>query len=302
MLDIITVGFAAIILMALAILMALILGWANRKFHVEVDPRVEEIMDALPQANCGACGYVGCSEYAEAVAKGEADVDLCAPGGESCAKNLAEIMGVELEEMFPYRPVVHCAANEDQRLQMKVYQGEQTCTAANLVSGVQGCTYGCLGFGDCVRSCNYDAIHLKKRLAVVDYDKCVGCGACARVCPRNIITMVPFKASKVPVIQCSNKDFGPEVKKVCKVGCIGCGICARFSDLIFMEDNLPRIKYEEYEPDKSMEKPMEKCPMKKLVYIGKPTREEKNAVTDEEIPDRIEADFKTTVDKTEWWG
>lgn len=298
----VTISLAAVVLVVLAIAAAVLLGWANWKFHVEVDPKVEEINSVLPQANCGACGYVGCAEYAEAVARGDADITLCAPGGSSCAQALARIMGVDVQPSFPYRPVVHCAADRSKKLLLREYHGEPTCTAANLVSGIQGCTYGCLGFGDCVRACKYDAIHVINGLAVVDYDKCIGCKACARVCPRNIITMVPFKAQQVLVIACSNKDFGPDVKKVCTVGCIGCKACTRVNQLFSMQGNLPTIDYDRYSPDQDFGPVLETCPMKALVVIGKPSKKDKEAVAHEEIPETVEADFKTTVDKTDWRG
>jgi electron transport complex protein RnfB len=232
-----TILLAGCILSVLAVAMAFVLGWANQAFFVAVDPKVEAIADALPGANCGGCGYVGCGEYAEAVAKGECDVTLCAPGGAGCAKRLADIMGVKVDESAPQRAVVHCSAGWDERLGRTEYRGEPTCAAANLVAGYQGCTYGCLGLGDCVRSCDYDAIHVVNGLAVVDYNKCVGCKACSAVCPRNIISMVPFKSERMMVVACSNEDFGNEVKSVCKTGCIGCKACTRKNELVQMSGN-----------------------------------------------------------------
>ena len=298
----VTIGLAAVVLSLLAVAMAYVLGWANRVFHVEVDPRVEKINEALPGANCGGCGYVGCNEYAEAVAAGVADVTLCGPGGTSCAAQLAEIMGVDPGKARPLRAVVHCRADRDMRLLRKDYQGERTCAAANLVGGVQGCTYGCLGFGDCERSCDYDAIHVKNGVAVVDYEKCIGCKACARVCPRNIISMVPFYTERMLVIGCSNHDFGPDVKKVCTVGCTGCKVCAKNSDVFAMDENLPTIDYEAYDPDADVKTALDKCPMKGLVYVGKPPSGKPSLRTGEPPKGPARADFKTTVDDTDWWG
>ena len=297
---------AAGVLAVLAVAMGYVLGWANRTFRVEVDPKVEAILGALPGANCGGCGFVGCAAYAEAVVKRGAEVNLCAPGGRGCAEKLAQIMGVELTETFPYRAVVHCSASEDERLQRTEYRGEQTCGAANLVAGVQGCTYGCLGLGDCARACKYDAIEIVKGLAAIDYDKCVGCGACGRACPRNIITIVPFKSDRMLVVACSNQDTAGDVRAVCMVGCIGCRACTRAApELISMEGALPTINYERYDPEESgpaLEKALEKCPRKRLLYVGKPSEKDLAAVAHEELPEPVQADFKTTVDDTEWRG
>lgn len=297
-----TLVLAGAALALLAVAMAFVLGWANRAFHVEVDPKVEAILNALPGANCGGCGFVGCGEYAEAVAKGGTDVGLCAPGGAGCAQKLAEIMGVQVTESYPYRAVVHCAAHFEHRHQRMPYDGERTCGSANLVAGVQGCTYGCLGFGDCTRACNYDAIHVVRGLATVDYEKCIGCKACARTCPRNIITMVPFKAERMLVVACSNQDKGPDVKEVCELGCIGCTSCSRKADQVEMDGNLPVIDYDRYGSEADFHAALEKCPRASLMYVGKPTKEDLAAVAEEELPERIEADFKTTVDDTEWRG
>jgi RnfABCDGE-type electron transport complex B subunit len=302
----IIIVLAAGVMLILAVFMTFVLGWANRALHVDVDPRIEAVDEVLPGANCGGCGYVGCREYAEAVVTGGAAVDLCPVGGEACAADIAKILGVELEENCPYRPAVHCAATYDQKLGRNEYRGEQTCATANLVSGVQGCTYGCLALGDCVVVCNFDAIHMVNGKTEIDYEKCVGCGACAKVCPRNVISMVPFKAEEMYVVACSNKDFGKDVKAVCKVGCIGCKVCARVSDGLFeVKDNIAAIEYDKYDPEKiegMIETVLGKCPMKSIVKIGKPSRKHLEAVKDEEMPDVVQAHFETTVDKTEWQG
>ena len=302
MLTSVTMILAALVLALLAIAVGYVLGWANRAFHVEVDPKVEAILEALPGANCGGCGFVGCAEYAEAVAKGDADVALCAPGGAGCAERLAQIMGVAVSESLPYRAVVHCAANTDQRLQRMPYHGEPTCQAANLVAGVQGCTYGCLGLDDCTRACKYDAIHVVEGLATVDYEKCIGCKACARACPRNIITMVPFKSDRMLVVACSNQDTGPDVKAVCELGCIGCQGCSRRADQVEMDGSLPVIDYDQYSSESDFQVALGKCPRASLILVGKPSAEDLAAVAEEELPDEIKADFKTTVDDTKWRG
>ena len=302
-LTVLTIVLAACTMLVLGIAAGLVLGWANKAFHVEEDPKVTAIDEALPGANCGGCGFVGCKEYAEAVAKGEAPVDKCAPGGAGTAAAVGEIMGVEVKESWPQRPVVHCAALGEQRLQRTPYRGLASCAAANLVGGFQGCTYGCIGLGDCTRACKYDALHVRRGLATVDYLKCVGCGACVRACPRNIISLVPFKADRVLAVCCSNKDFGIEVKSVCKVGCIGCKGCERtMSGLFKVKDNLPSIDYDQYDSATDFALVLKKCPMKRLMYVGRPTAEDIEAAKDQEMPKEARADFKTTIDETEWWG
>ena len=300
----IVVILAAGTMLVLAVFMACVLGWANRTFHVEVDPRINAVNGALPGVNCGGCGYVGCNEYAEAVVAGDVPLDKCTVGGADCAADLARILGVELKESFPYRPVVHCAATTEKRLKLNEYRGEPGCAAANIISGVQGCTYGCLGLGDCQSACDFDAIHVVAGLAAVDYDKCVGCGACERACPRHIISMLPFKSEQMLVVECSNHDFGKDVRAVCKVECIGCKACSRLNELFQIDDNLPRIDYDSYDPDKTGElaPALDKCPMKRLVYVGEPTEKDLAAVADHEAPDLVRDEFKTTVDDTEWHG
>lgn len=299
------VGLAAGTMLFMALVLSFILGWANQAFHVEVDPRVDAAIDVLPGANCGGCGYVGCGEYAEAIVLDNAPVNKCTVGGESCMLALADVMGVDAEASYPWRPVVHCGARYSDRLGRTEYHGEQRCGPANLVTDIQGCIYGCLGFGDCTRACNFDAIQVIDGLARVDYEKCVGCGACAKACPRNIITMAPFKKERMLVVECSNLDTGKDVKAVCKVGCIGCKACERASGgVLCMENNLSNIDYEAYDPD-DMDAcllAVEKCPRHRLVFVGKPSAEHKAAVADEELPEVVKPDFKTSVDDTEWRG
>ena len=300
----VTIGISAGTMLSLAVVLTYILGWANKKLHVEEDPRVVAIMAALPGANCGGCGYVGCGEYAEAVALEHEAVSKCTVGGQSCALAVAQIMGVEVGETLPWRPIVHCSAHHADRLKRNAYRGDKTCAAANLVTNVQGCTYGCLGLGDCSRVCKYDALHIVDGLATVDYDKCVGCGACSKVCPRNIITLTPFKSERMLAVTCSNKDQGKDVVAVCNVGCIGCGLCARTSSLFTLKDNLSTIDYDAYSAECTLDalEACKKCKRHQIVFVGKPTLKELDKASDLEAPELVEPDFKTTVDDMEWRG
>jgi len=300
----VTISLSAGTMITMAIALSAILGWANNRFHVDQDQRVLDIIDALPGANCGGCGYVGCGEYAEAVALEHETVNKCIVGGQGCAQAVADIMGVEVGQVLPYRPVVHCGAHYPDRLGRNEYHGLMRCSAANLVTDVQGCTYGCLGFGDCSRACAYDAMHVIDGLATVDYDKCVGCGACAKVCPRSIITITPFKSEQILAVACSNKDKGKDVVAVCNVGCIGCGACARMSNLFTIVDNLSTINYDAYTAECSLDvlEACKKCKRQRIVWVGKPTAADLERSRDLEAPDLVEPDFQTTVDDTEWRG
>ncbi len=209
----ITVSLSAGTMLTMAIVLTAVLGWANRKFYVDIDDSVLAVIQQLPGADCGNCGYVGCGEYAEVVVFEQESVNKCTVGGQNCAVAVAGIMGVAFTESLSYRPIVHFGAHTNDRLDRNEYRGENRCSAAHLVANVQGCTYGCLGF---------DTLHVNDGLATVDYDKCVGCGACAKACPRNIITVTPFKAEQMLAETCSNKDKGKDVVAVCNVGCIGC--------------------------------------------------------------------------------
>jgi electron transport complex protein RnfB len=300
--TIVAIGLAAGTLLVMALALSYVLGWANTAFHVEVDSRVEAVLIALPGVNCGGCGYIGCADYAEAVVSGDL-INKCTVGGDACAADLAGIMGVELSVAYPLRAVIHCGAHYADRLGRSPYIGEARCMAANIVADVQGCTYGCLGFGDCTRACDYDALHIIDGLSTVNYDNCVGCGACAKVCPRNIITITPFKAVRMLAVTCSSNDEGRDVRRVCTVGCLGCGTCSRISSLFKIENNLSTIDYDEYSPECSLDiiEACEKCPRKRLEFVGKPGGEE-DAADSDDAPVLIEPDFKTTVDDTEWRG
>lgn len=218
---------AVLTLSGLAVLASLGLGMAAKYFAVKVDPRVEEIEEILPGANCGGCGAAGCSDFARGVVEGRYKPNACPVGGFDCVAKIARILGQEVELGDRLVAVVLCAGDEDKCGQRYEYNGIYDCTAAAMIQGgPKACTWGCLGLGTCARACPFDAILITDRnLAVVDRAKCTACGRCVAACPRSLIKLVSEKR-KTHVV-CSSRDSGAEVRKKCSVGCIGCKKCEK---------------------------------------------------------------------------
>ena len=226
--------------------LALFLAYADKKFQVEEDPALEAIAGILPNSNCGGCGYPGCRMLAEKLLAGEAPPNACIAGGNDTAKKLAEILGVAAGDVKRVLAVVLCKGGHKEAERRATYKGDMTCTAANLTGGDKSCSYGCLGYGECVEACKYDAMAMDDNgLPVVFHDKCVGCGACARACPRNIIEMHPEDHRLF--VYCRSKDKGAYAKKVCSVACIACGLCVKDCTAaggIVLKDNLAVINHD----------------------------------------------------------
>ena len=245
---------AIAILGGLGLVFGLVLAAASKVFYVETDPRLDQLNECLPGANCGGCGFAGCGAYAEAVLKGEAPVGKCASGGNEAAKAMAAIMGVQAEEVTRKVAMVRCSGartfdaegNLTKGAKMKAhYEGFHDCLAASKVggSGPLSCKFGCLGYGSCTRVCKYGAISVKNGVAVVDEDLCVGCMACAQVCPRKVITAV--EPDRNVVIGCNSLAKGAVTNRACTIGCIGCGKCMKTcpSGAITITNNLAQIDY-----------------------------------------------------------
>ena len=241
------------ILGGLGLIFGLVLAIASKVFYVETDPRLDELNECLPGANCGGCGYAGCGGYAEAVLKGEAAIGKCASGGDECAARMAEIMGVKAEKTVRRVAMVRCSGYKRKDAEGKTigllekgnYEGVHDCLAATKVAG-RGhtiCKYGCLGFGNCVEACKYDAIHVVDGVARVDFDKCVGCMSCAAACPRGIIASVEY--GEHIVISCASHAKGNVTTRGCTLGCIGCGLCKKVcpKGAITLDKNLAVIDY-----------------------------------------------------------
>jgi len=221
-------GASAIVLGALAGFFAIVLAVADRFFQVQVDPRAARIEEILPRANCGSCGYGGCAAYAEALAKGQAAGNACTPGGPQAAKKIAAIMGIEVAAFLPRAAVIKCQGSFENTRDRFRYVGEPDCRAAAATQYAQtACSYGCIGFGTCVRSCPFDAMVMDQATGLprVLEDRCTACGTCAGVCPKNIIEILP-KDRYVHVL-CRNQDAGRVVRQLCKVGCIACKMCEK---------------------------------------------------------------------------
>lgn len=235
---------AIIIVTSIGIIGAIVLVVASIFMHVPVDERVELIIEALPGANCGACGCAGCADYAKTIVEDGNDITKCIPGGAGCVGEIATIMGAEAGEVVSLKAAVACSGTCSKTKKRFEFQGEvHTCQAAKGLYGGDGdCLYGCLGYGDCAASCAFDALIVSDGIAVVNREKCTGCGACAKACPNSIISIIPDHKRK-PVVMCKNKDKGGVTRKVCAAGCIGCMKCKKAcpKDAIEVENSLAVI-------------------------------------------------------------
>jgi len=222
------------------------LALAAKRFAVKVDPRVERVLEVLPGANCGACGYPGCAGFADAVVAEKVPVDGCVAGGAAVAQRVGEIMGKKVGGGIRKIAFVQCQGGRDKAREKYTYQGLESCGAAALISGgPKACRYGCLGFGDCVKVCPFGAIKMgEDAIPVVNDARCTGCGLCVQACPRGIITLLP--ASQKVFVGCMSQDRAAVVKKVCSVGCIGCGLCAKKcpQGAITIKDNYAWFDYD----------------------------------------------------------
>ena len=244
--NITAVVIATVIVAVIGIVIGIILGIAGEKFKVEVDPREEEIIGTLPGNNCGGCGFPGCSGLAAAIVKGEAEVGSCPVGGAPVAAKIGEIMGLDAGESVRMTAYVKCAGNCENANQDYEYYGLQDCSMMAFLpaGGPKSCTHGCIGFGECVEACPFDAIHIVDGIALVDKEACKACGKCVKACPRNLIELIPYDSKYA--VQCNSHDMGKTVMSACKVGCIGCRMCTKVCehDAITVLDNIAHIDQE----------------------------------------------------------
>ena len=218
---------AIILVPSIGLIAGVGLGVAAHFMKVEENEKAKALREVLPGANCGACGFSGCSGYAEALANSpHLKTNLCTVGGDAVAEKISEILGVAAEKTSPKRAVVRCSGTVDATKKKALYQGIQTCQAAAMLQNGSGsCLYGCIGLGDCAAACDNSAISVRQGVAVVDESKCFACGKCVSACPKKIIEIIP--KGTYPYVACMNVDTGAKTKAVCTAGCIGCRMCVK---------------------------------------------------------------------------
>ena len=238
------------ILAGLGLLLSLALFFIAKKFRVEEDPRIDEIEQVMPGANCGGCGFAGCRAFADAAVKApNLDNHYCPVGGDEVMKKVAGILGFEAQAKAPMVAVVRCNGSCENRPTTNIYDGVQSCKVkAALYAGDTGCPFGCLGCGDCVEACQFGAISMDPAtgLPVVDESKCTACGACVKACPKSVIELRAKGPRGMRVyVSCINKDKGAVARKACKAACIGCMKCVKVCphEAIVVENNVAYIDF-----------------------------------------------------------
>ena len=251
----------------LAMIFGAILGLSARKFAVESDPAVEQIIKVLPGANCGGCGFPGCSVFAERVAKGEASYRGCPPGGSSTAVEIAKHIGIKATAANRKIAFIKCNGSNDNIKRNYIYDGPKSCVSASQLAtgGNKTCSYSCIGLESCKNACPFGAIKMVDSIAVVIEEKCSACGKCVTVCPKKLIEIMP-QQNTVRVL-CNSRDKGKVVKENCRAGCFGCTLCQKIckEGAITVEDNIAHINYAKC--TMCMEC-VNKCPSKAIKIIG----------------------------------
>ena len=270
---------AVISLGGIGIVAAIVLFAASKKFAIYEDPRIAKVAEVLPQANCGGCGYPGCNGFAEACVKaGSLEGKLCPVGGQAVMEKVAGILGLDAADATPKVAVIRCNGTCENRAKNTVYDGARTCAIISATYGGEtGCSYGCLGAGDCVAACQFGAISINPEtgIAEVDEEKCTACGACVKACPKGIIELRnKGKNNRRVYVSCMNKDKGAVTRKACNVGCIGCGKCVKTCpfEAITLANNLAYIDYNKC---KLCRKCVDECPQSAIIAVNFPPRKPK---------------------------
>jgi len=239
---------------------------ANRKLHVDEDPRIDVVEEMLPHANCGACGYPGCRPFSEALVGGDAQPGKCTVSSDEGLVAIADFLGVDVGARDRRVARLACAGGSNVARHRARYDGLQSCRAAALVAGGgKGCFWGCLGLADCEVVCDFDAIRMNSHgLPVVDEEKCTACGDCVEVCPKDLFSLQPLERRLW--VACKSLEAGDELVEDCAVVCTACGRCAMDApDLVRMENNLPVVDYGRNHATKV---PIQRCPTGAIVWIS----------------------------------
>lgn len=282
---------AVIVLGSIGLVAALILFLAGKKFAVHEDERIGQVQEVLPGANCGGCGFPGCGGFAgacvKAADKGSLEGLLCPVGGQPVMEQVADILGMKAEAAAPKVAVVRCNGTCESRPRIAEFDGAQSCKVQQMLgSGETACAYGCLGCGDCVAACQFDAIRMNPEtgLPEVDEEKCTACGACSKACPRGVIEirLKGLKNRRV-VVLCNNKDKGAQTRKACSVGCIACQKCVKVCkfEAITVDANLAYIDAEKCKLCRKCE---DECPQNAIHAFNFPPRKPKAEAPAEEKP------------------
>lgn len=240
------IGIAAAIVGIVGLLIGILLGVAGKFLTVPVDEKEIAVRELLPGNNCGGCGFPGCDGLAKAIACGEAPVGQCPVASKEAKVQIAERIGASLEESTKQVAFVHCAGTCEKTEYKYNYYGIHDCRKLALIPGhgEKQCAFGCMGYGSCVKECQFNAIGIVNGVAVVEKERCVACGKCIKVCPNGLISFVPYEARTAVI--CNSKEKGKTVKAACTAGCVGCSLCVKACEAgaIIMENNLPKIDYE----------------------------------------------------------
>lgn len=261
--------YAVLVMAGLSAGFAVLISLAYKYFKVEENPAVKVVEDKLPGLNCGACGFASCHVYAEHIVNEKDMSAVCVVADAKTIKEIALVAGLQSPDIKnKVKAVVCCNADRSKVKISAEYSGEQTCKAAAITrGGFLECKYGCLGLGDCVDVCPFDAIKIVDGLAVIDANKCTGCGKCTEVCPRGIISLIEVKNNYLVRIACSSKDSAVNTRKTCKAGCISCKICEKKADegVFVVKENLSVIDYKKVKQPEKLCEAVKNCPVKCIV-------------------------------------
>jgi electron transport complex protein RnfB len=277
-----TILITIISLSLLALISAVILYFVAQKFKIFEDPRIDEVQAILPAANCGGCGFAGCRNFAEVLVKAESlDGLVCPVGGSLVMDQIATMLGKSAPVVDPKVAVLLCNGTPEYRPRTSTYDGASDCRISHsLYIGETDCSYGCMGYGDCVRACTFNAmfINSETELPVILDEKCVACGACVKACPRNLIELrKKAKKDRKIYVACSNCDKGGPARRACKVACISCNKCLNVCkfDAITIENNLAYIDAEKCT---FCRKCVSECPTNAIHELNFPEKKPKEEV------------------------